>query len=1217
MATIKAIEGRSVHQIQSGQVIVDLSSVVKELVENSLDAGATSIEVRFKNHGLESIEVQDNGGGIAPENYQSLALKHYTSKLSTYADLESLQTFGFRGEALSSLCAVSKFSVVTTRAEDAPKGTRLEFESSGQLKGTQVVASQKGTSVAVEDLFRNLPVRRKELEKNIKREYGKVLGLLHAYACISVGVRLSVSNQMGSKKTVVFSTKANQTTRENIANVFGAKTLGALVPLDLKLEMQPTTGPRRLLSQKGSDTEEVRILGHISRPIFGEGRQTPDRQMFFVNTRPCGLPQISKAFNEVYKSYNVTQSPFIFADFKINTDAYDVNVSPDKRTILLHDQSALLENLKTSLAELFDSQEQTVPQSQLGTSKLPSFRQLTIDRERASDSQNLPLPNSDPRIEDGLDKPVEPGEDRASADGSRDISNGDNISLIQSFVGRNSRDRVEKNTSRDSDTISKIRPNFSNNVLLDDDYHSEPPEDERDTPQRPSASNIAVRNFNERIAEAGKPSRSDAPIPTVAANPSTQVPGVVQNAFDRMRPKRTRPETATITIGERTVTSPIGTPALKRHKALNSESNVRRSSKHVGSQQFSKSLRAFAAPGTQDEEVDDPGPDMGSAVSESGQTFDEPTRIEDDEAIDMPERADQVASSPELADEDDLSDHQDEEEGISEHGAEVEEEEEEKEENSEDSDSSYIDDATKKAREEAKVQSLITSAEAKSALPSSDALKRVTSLLKSGQYGRRKDSTTKLVGTLNTSVKKIEEHISQLTTALDAYTRSSNHTRDEQQGHSPDKKERLLAEAKTAEDRLTLTVTKSDFQQMRIIGQFNLGFILALRPSVSPRAPSTTTTSADLFIIDQHASSEKATFEALVASTTLTPQPLVHALPLSLTAVQEEIILDHLPLLTRNGFGVALDASGARPVGQRARLLALPSTKEVVFDVGDLEELIALIAENPPPPLPSSPSPSSSSSLSTTTPSAPQTPQPTPIPTPIPRPSKIRKLLAMRACRSSIMIGTALSHARMRRVVADMAALDKPWNCPHGRPTLRHLCALGPAGGATGGGDDGDDEGYGYDEEGEGKGGGGYGTGDDGTGFGVVDAWTLPHPHPHTPNHGRGHGHGHGHNHPSTPNLENENEKAASSGGTQDRQGRQSSTIKSTRTRTRTRKTRGEKSTLDWGAWIRDTRERFGSGDGDGGGAGGDGGMEEDDDVDEDVGVDVDVDVDVDAGVDE
>jgi DNA mismatch repair protein PMS2 len=124
------------------------------------------------------------------------ALKHYTSKLASYSDLTSLSTFGFRGEALSSLCALSQFHILTAQDGEAPKGKKLEFEVSGKLKGASVAACQKGTTIIVEDLFHNLPVRRKELEKNIKREYSKVLGLLHAYACISTDVRISVSNQM-------------------------------------------------------------------------------------------------------------------------------------------------------------------------------------------------------------------------------------------------------------------------------------------------------------------------------------------------------------------------------------------------------------------------------------------------------------------------------------------------------------------------------------------------------------------------------------------------------------------------------------------------------------------------------------------------------------------------------------------------------------------------------------------------------------------------------------------------------------------------------------------------------------------------------------------------------------------------------------------------------------------------------------------------------------
>ena len=131
---------------------------------------------------------------ILNSNCLYAALKHYTSKLTTYDDLENVSTFGFRGEALSSLCALSVLSIITATKDDAPKGSKLEFEISGKLKNVSVVAAQKGTTVISENLFNSLPVRRKELERNVKREYTKVLGFLQAYASISTGVKFTVFN---------------------------------------------------------------------------------------------------------------------------------------------------------------------------------------------------------------------------------------------------------------------------------------------------------------------------------------------------------------------------------------------------------------------------------------------------------------------------------------------------------------------------------------------------------------------------------------------------------------------------------------------------------------------------------------------------------------------------------------------------------------------------------------------------------------------------------------------------------------------------------------------------------------------------------------------------------------------------------------------------------------------------------------------------------------
>ena len=127
MSSIKSLDANTVHRICSGQVIINLANAVKELVENSLDAGSKTVEIRLKQYGSELIEVVDDGPGIAEADFQTIALKHYTSKIDKYDDLESLDTFGFRGEALSSLCALCDLTI-TTRHASAAVATRIEYD---------------------------------------------------------------------------------------------------------------------------------------------------------------------------------------------------------------------------------------------------------------------------------------------------------------------------------------------------------------------------------------------------------------------------------------------------------------------------------------------------------------------------------------------------------------------------------------------------------------------------------------------------------------------------------------------------------------------------------------------------------------------------------------------------------------------------------------------------------------------------------------------------------------------------------------------------------------------------------------------------------------------------------------------------------------------------------------------------------------------------------
>lgn len=883
-----------------------------------------------------------------------------------------------------------------------------------------MVAAQQGTTVSVEKLFKNLPVRRKELEKNLKREYAKVLNLLQAYACISTNVRFAVSNQMPKgKKTVAFATNSNPSTRENIANVYGAKTLSALVALELRFEMKSNGGPalKSLLKDATSDAKEVHIQGHISKPIFGEGRQAPDRQMFFVNSRPCGLPQVAKAFNEVYKGFNMSQSPFVFANLFMDTNAYDVNVSPDKRTILLHDQTELLESLKEALTKLFDAQDQTVPTSQLQSKKLPMFKQPSVLRSQST--QGSSDAGSTTREGSPLFESQAP-----------DVNGGrSQTSLIHAWAGRDTvnRDAVDnrhQNSHHTSDQTPSLplewnKPNEDTHrdpteitqmsSANDSAYREASPQREEpdvnathisDAPTELARSTQAVTSrgskdidkslkspaakkflFPSRVTtetvqldddmlEANKGTQDSSddqqePIAAIRTPTRKSVNGPIQNAFDRMRPKRLQEEITTVTVGDQTTVMTLGSDYKRRRI------HTPKTGGHAGG--LTSSLRAFAAPGTQMSQEAADSPDEEDQADESQSDASSMGEVEDEsQTMSLEESVRSHTKSPS-------------ERSVA---------------SSEESEDEYLDEAGKKAKEDARVAKLISEAEALTTAPTEATLKRASQVFRSS---KRREATLDLTQTLSLNLDDLRSY-----DGFSHLPKSSSEITDSVAGSDESQ------DAAKAEAKLSLTISKADFARMRIVGQFNLGFILASRPSnTSPSDDIHGHGQDHLFIIDQHAADEKFNFERLSATTTLTPQRLVTPKELQLSAVEEELIASNQPSLEANGFQIEIlppsSASGGRATH---RLLTLPTSKETTFSPADLEELLHLLSE-------------SASSSST-----------------IVRPSRVRRMLAMRACRSSIMVGRTLASSRMEEVVKNMGRMDRPWNCPHGRPTMRHLAGL-------------------------------------------------------------------------------------------------------------------------------------------------------------------------------
>lgn len=396
--TIKPIAADSVHKICSGQVVVSLAVAVKELVENALDAGATNIDIRFKNYGLELIEVSDNGSGITEDNFAALTLKYHTSKLTEYSDLLGVSSFGFRGEALSSLCALANLTV-TTRHKSSEYATKIEYDQKGNIIKQTPCSRQVGTTVTLTNLFNTLPVRLKELQKNVKREFNKMTQLLYAYCLISVGVKITCSNQTSSASKSVVVATAGTTYRDNIASVFGIKQLQTLLDITpeyvtnikdnifkgLSGDNDQTTETAEIedieidLSEDSNDAEKTETLsnsqksqgyknvnkpveftGFISSCAHGSGRSSADRQFYYVNSRPCEPTKIMKLINEIYKQYNPHQYPFVFLNIALEKTSVDVNVTPDKRKVFLIKEKIILDILKNSLHKLFENIPKTL-----------------------------------------------------------------------------------------------------------------------------------------------------------------------------------------------------------------------------------------------------------------------------------------------------------------------------------------------------------------------------------------------------------------------------------------------------------------------------------------------------------------------------------------------------------------------------------------------------------------------------------------------------------------------------------------------------------------------------------------------------------------------------------------------------------------------------------------------------------------------------------------
>ncbi|XP_031640491.1 mismatch repair endonuclease PMS2 [Contarinia nasturtii] len=405
--SIKAINKDAVHKICSGQVVLSLAIAVKELVENALDAGATTVEVKVREYGYESIEVSDNGSGVEESNFDGLTAKYHTSKLREFTDLETVATFGFRGEALSSLCALSEMKIVT-KHHSVNVATKLELNNRGEIVKRTPCARQTGTTVTLSNLFASLPVRKREFQRNINKEFAKMCQILQGYGLISYGKRIILTNHTakGGKATII-STNGSHSLRENIVAIFGSKQNTNL------LQIRPPIEPNEVLTQemlKSLDTsinvtddelDNLRLNrfqfdGYVSSCSHGCGRSAKDRQFFFINGRPCDPKTISKLVNDVYHRFNQHQCPFVVLNIIVERKDVDVNVTPDKRQVMVNNEIILRLALKKGLLSTFGHIPSTFKvENQTLPSLFASKQQINIEDDYVEAKNDISITTTD------------------------------------------------------------------------------------------------------------------------------------------------------------------------------------------------------------------------------------------------------------------------------------------------------------------------------------------------------------------------------------------------------------------------------------------------------------------------------------------------------------------------------------------------------------------------------------------------------------------------------------------------------------------------------------------------------------------------------------------------------------------------------------------------------------------------------------------------------
>ncbi|KAF8966707.1 DNA mismatch repair protein [Entomortierella lignicola] len=370
--TIKRLDEAVVNRIAAGEIIQRPANALKELIENSLDAKSTSIQVSVKDGGLKLLQIQDNGHGIKFGDMAIVCERFTTSKLRTFDDLSSMSTYGFRGEALASISHVAHV-IITTKTKDSNCAYKASYSDGviipakpGAAAEPKPCAGNNGTQISAEDLFYNVPTRRKAL-KNGTEEYNRILDIVNRYAIHNEGVSFTC-RKVGSNTPDVHTT-ATATVLDNIRQIYGSTVANELLSLEQSYPIH-----------------QLKVKGWISNANYNVKKFA---FLLFINHRSVDSPAIRKGIESVYSAYLPKNShPWVYLSLEMEPKNVDVNVHPTKREVHFINEEEIIAKICDAIQDRLGNAN--VSRNFLTQTLLPQVNVKSQSEESSSSKKSTP-----------------------------------------------------------------------------------------------------------------------------------------------------------------------------------------------------------------------------------------------------------------------------------------------------------------------------------------------------------------------------------------------------------------------------------------------------------------------------------------------------------------------------------------------------------------------------------------------------------------------------------------------------------------------------------------------------------------------------------------------------------------------------------------------------------------------------------------------------------